>query len=780
MEPVHLDVAFHYLMGMAEVATEDASSLQEENARLRQRIAHLERTAHVLRASFDLNPVAQALVNDVDGSYVDVNQAFVNLTGTPRSAILGKTSVQLGLQAEAEARQRAAEQMRTSGVAQGMPFELQHPDGQRHVLLASIRPLVLRDESLLSVTYEDHTEQRQSRDALQEADAQADALLKALPDVLLHIDADGRLHDYRGPAGRLLPDPDASLGQMIEQVLPVDMCVALRKGIAGAMTTGRHRETHFALEQNGARCWYELSIASKGTARSHFVVLVRDITERKQVKERLHAMLSALPDVVFVFSREGSLLELHAPSADQRYSPSEQLLGQGLRAHFPTDVANEYLRNLDATLQSRKIRVFEYELSLHPIEVRRFEARMVPRDDHTVLVLVRDISERMRAAKEKAALEEQLRHAQKMEAIGRLAGGVAHDFNNILGGLLGNLSLLHREAVLGGSVISEHIQEMKELVQRGSDLAKQLLGFSRRGKYDVQPLDLARVLRKVGAMFGRTRPDLNIVFVLGNPLRPVLMDHTQLEQVLLNLLVNAGQAMPDGGTLTLQAEDVTVSDAMAGALNVRPGPFVKLLVQDTGCGMDAPTLERIFEPFFTTKPAGQGTGLGLASVYGIVSNHGGLIAVHSEPGVGSVFTLHLPATLQPVSSTTPAAIVGRTGHGTLLLVDDEASIRKVFALLLQAHGYTVLSAASGHEAIQIVREHDDPIALVILDLTMPGLSGAKTFEVLHDQAPQLKILLVSGHAEDQQARDLLVKGASGFLQKPFDGTALLRKIASIV
>ncbi|MBL9006377.1 MAG: PAS domain-containing protein [Myxococcales bacterium] len=763
---------------MGEQVSAESADLPQESAALGRRLAELEAAHAVLRASFEHCRLAQALICAREGRYLDVNAAFCELTGLARSAILGKTSGDLGLFANPALHPPGMVDGHSQGRAHDAILDLVRADGQRRRVLASARPLAIADRAVVSVTFEEQTDPEASHSAHFASEAQAVALLNALPDLLFEIDAGGRIYDYRGAREQLHVSPENFLGKTIDDVLPANACDVLHAGIREALQTGLHRGASYFLETAGQQSWFEVSMAPKDAERRRLIVLVRDITQRKQAQERLRAMLAAIPDLVIVLSRDGTYLELHTWNPAQLPASENRLLGRRLANHLPPEIAMRCLQQIAQTLETRTIQVVEYELLFAANDLRRLEVRTVPREADTVLALVRDISERMRAAKEKAALEEQLRHAHKMEAIGTLAGGIAHDFNNILGGLMGNLCLLDRLA--NNDAESGHIQEMKELVQRGADLAKQLLGFSRRGKYNVQKVDLVRVVQKAGTLFGRTRPDLTIRTQLGSDLHAVLMDHTQLEQVLLNLFVNAGQAMPDGGVLSLIAENVSLDEAQTSSLNLRAGPFVKLVVSDTGCGMDAATMARIFEPFFTTKAPGQGTGLGLASVYGIVRNHGGLIAVQSALGAGSSFTLYLPASLQPAEVRVPAPLLGPKGRGTLLLVDDEPAIRKVFSLLLAASGYTVLVAANGQEAIEQVMTHREVLSLVILDLTMPGLSGAKTFDALRELAPGLKVLLVSGHAEERSARELLTRGAAGFLQKPFDSATLEQKILALL
>jgi two-component system, cell cycle sensor histidine kinase and response regulator CckA len=392
---------------------------------------------------------------------------------------------------------------------------------------------------------------------------------------------------------------------------------------------------------------------------------------------------------------------------------------------------------------------------------------------------VLDITDRKRAEEDKKRIEEQLFHAQKMEAIGTLAGGIAHDFNNILGGILAGLSLI--ELRLGSDSLHDaEIQEIKGLVLRGADVVGQLLGFARRGKYTVRPVDLAKVIKKMRAMFGRTRRDLTIQYDFAPGLKAVLMDNTQLEQVLLNLFLNAGHAMPDGGRLMLRARDVALSNEQTEVYGVTPGCFVELVIADTGVGMDAATQARIFEPFFTTKPTGLGSGLGLASVYGIIKNHGGMITVDSELGKGTAFTLFLPATdLHPEKDVISSTEIHR-GEGTILVVDDEVGLLTSLSKALETLGYKVLTAIGGAEAVEIVREHRDELSLVILDLIMPEMSGAKTYDALRKIAPKLKVLLSSGYSIEGQADELLARGYSGFIQKPFDLARLSAKLKEIL
>lgn len=394
-------------------------------------------------------------------------------------------------------------------------------------------------------------------------------------------------------------------------------------------------------------------------------------------------------------------------------------------------------------------------------------------------VVATDVTERKQAEREQERLRAQLAQSQRLEAIGTFAAGIAHDFNNILGGILAGLSVLELESS-GDNAHQQDIQEMEALAKRGADLTKQLLGFACRGKYDVRPVDLARVISDTSTMFGRMHKDITVEIVLAPELRAVLMDYSQLELVLLNLFTNSGQAMPEGGRLNVFAENVELDNEDVALHDTEPGHFVKLVVTDTGVGMSPATKEHIFEPFFTTKETGQGAGLGLASVYGIVKNHAGFVTVRSELGQGTAFTLFLPATHRVATYVTVPPSSVRRGTGTILVVDDEIQLVRVYARLLRAIGYEVLTAASGKQAIEILRQQGCRISLVILDMIMPDMSGRQTFEAIQEIVPGTKVLLATGFSLEGQAQEIMAHGCSGIIKKPFDAATLSAKVQEIL
>jgi PAS domain S-box-containing protein len=394
--------------------------------------------------------------------------------------------------------------------------------------------------------------------------------------------------------------------------------------------------------------------------------------------------------------------------------------------------------------------------------------------------VARDVTERLNSDLERKKLEAQLQMAQKMEAIGTLAGGIAHDFNNILMGIQGNASLL--EMRLDQSHPGrDKVKNIEKYVESGTELSRQLLGFARRGKYNVKASDINDIIEKSSAMFARTRKEIRVRTQLAESAWAVEVDRGQIEQALLNLYINAWQAMPEGGELYLATENLTLDESYVRPYSVKPGPFVKVTVADTGLGIAREDLPRIFEPFFTTKAMGRGTGLGLASVYGIVKSHGGHINVYSEPGQGTTFNFYLPASAREVVESVELADTAlRRGRETVLLIDDEEMILEVGSGLLQELGYTVVTAGSGPEALEIYQARQPEIAMVVMDMIMPGMGGGETFDRLKAINPAVRVLLSSGYSINGQASHIMERGCDGFIQKPFNMQQLSVKMREIL
>ncbi|MBI4632593.1 MAG: PAS domain S-box protein [Deltaproteobacteria bacterium] len=387
--------------------------------------------------------------------------------------------------------------------------------------------------------------------------------------------------------------------------------------------------------------------------------------------------------------------------------------------------------------------------------------------------IVQDMTERKR-------LESQLIQSQKMEAIGNLASGIAHDFNNLLMGIQGRSSLL----LLDMEDTHPHYRKLKsieEYVQSGKELTRHLLAFVTGGKPEVKTTNMNELVEKVSLMFGQTRKEITVHRKYTADLFMVKVDRGQMEQVLLNLFVNAWQAMPGGGELYLATENVILDHVYVKPFSIEPGNFVKISVTDTGIGMDGKTKERIFEPFFTTKETGMGTGLGLTTVYGIVKGHGGIVNVYSEKDVGTVFNVYLPISgeKQLVEEKNMKDKILK-GKEVILLVDDEEMIIEVTKEILEVLGYRVLVASGGEEAVNIYRERNGEIDLVILDMMMPAMGGKEAFEILKEIRPDIKVILASGYNIDGRPAKMLAQGCSAFIQKPFSIEGLSQKIRDVL
>jgi len=392
------------------------------------------------------------------------------------------------------------------------------------------------------------------------------------------------------------------------------------------------------------------------------------------------------------------------------------------------------------------------------------------------LSIVRDVSERKH-------LEQQLAQSQKMDAVGQLAGGVAHDFNNLLT-VITSYSALAIGALDPSSPVREDVEEISKAASRAADLTRQLLAFSRKQMLQPVPLDLNQIVTDIDKMLRRLiGEDIELVTACSRSIDLVNADPGQVEQVIVNLAVNARDAMPHGGSLTIETANVALAEAyMAAHSVVEPGSYVLLAVSDTGSGMDAAVQARVFEPFFTTKPKGQGTGLGLATVYGIVKQSGGYIWLYSELGRGTTFKVYLPRIDAPVESTRPAPVIPASLRGSeaILLVEDQEEVRKLVRRMLEGRGYRVLVAASGHEALRLAEQQAGAIHLLVTDVVMPGMSGREVALLLAPTHPTMKVLYLSGYTDESVVRHGILEPGVAFLQKPFTAETLARKVREVL
>ena len=392
---------------------------------------------------------------------------------------------------------------------------------------------------------------------------------------------------------------------------------------------------------------------------------------------------------------------------------------------------------------------------------------------------IRLLSELDKSLHDLKKAQSQIIRTEKLRAVGEMASGVAHNFNNLLMGIQGNVSLALMETD-PTKPSCERLKKIENQVKSGAKLTAHLLGYARKGRYDVKPINLNQLIEETSDAFSMTKRNITIQRELADDLFPVKADPGQIEQVLLTLCMNSADAMPGSGVLTLKTANVTDRDMKDKLYRPKPGNYVQLTVTDTGEGMDKETLECIFDPFFTTKKT-RGMGLGLAFAYGVVKGHGGYIDVYSERGRGSTFTIYLPASQKRIEKAIKTTTIGVTkGDETVLLVDDEEVILEAGIDLLINMGYEVLTARDGKEAIEVYEKNLDDIDIAILDMVMPIMGGGEAYDRMKEKNPDIKVLLSSGFSIDSEATEILERGCDGFIQKPFTINELSRKIREIL
>ncbi|PYV11623.1 MAG: hybrid sensor histidine kinase/response regulator [Acidobacteria bacterium] len=546
----------------------------------------------------------------------------------------------------------------------------------------------------------------------------------------------------------------------------------------------------------GTERWCEMHAVPLRNEKNEVVAalsVTRDVTERKRAREGLEKLsrqnaliLNSAGEGIYGLDIEGKATFVNATAALMLGWTVEELVGQPMHAFlhhtrpdgtpYPLEECPIYAAFKDGAVHHvvdekfwRKDGTsFPVEYISNPIRENEKVAGAV--------VTFKDVTEHKK-------LEDQLRQAQKMEAVGRLAGGVAHDFNNLLT-IIGGYSQLLLQRMGPEDPSRSHVTEIKLAGDRAGALTRQLLAFSRRQILTPQVLDLNDVVGNVEKMLRRLiGEDVELATLQAPNLGRVKADPGQIEQVLMNLAVNARDAMPHGGKLTIETANVILDENFGpGPVHVKPGPYVKLKVCDTGCGMTAEVQKHLFEPFFTTKEKGKGTGLGLAMVYGIVKQSGGYIWVDSQPGEGATFTIHLPQVEEVVKAAEP----GRTysalprGSETVLLVEDEVALRSLVRGILVSTGYNVLEAGHSVDALLISNQHQGPIHLLLTDIVMPGMTGRELAEQLCIFHPNMKVLYVSGYTDDAYVQHGVLKAQAAFLQKPFTPEALARKVRQVL
>ena len=684
----------------------------------------------------------------------------------------------------------------TTGKAVKEDFIVKHQDGADHICAATAAP-VYKNNIIIGgmVIFPDVTERIEIEKTLKESETKHKEMIANISDVIAIIDSNGIIK-YKSPNIEKWFGwhPEDLVGtDCWETVHPDDLdyvqtefLTLLKKD--NSTTTVEYR---YKCKDESYK-WIELTAMNLVNDSTVNGVLMNyhDITERNRAEEALRESEAkfrsfAEQSIVGIYLISGSVFTYVNPKFAEifGYSVDECLDNMYFRQLVhPEDLATveqQVGRRLSGETKAVRYSFRGIKKSGETNHVEIFGSSMLLKGKSVVTGTMLDITDRKQAEEKREQLQTQLQQAQKMEAIGTLAGGIAHDFNNLLMAIQGRTSIMLTKKDSSHPDI-RHLKGIEDNVESAADLTRQLLGFARGGKYEVKPTDLNELIKKQNRMFGRTKKQISIRGKYEKDLWSVEVDQGQIDQVLLNLYVNAWQAMPAGGDLYLETENVTLDENYVKPFSIETGKYVKISVTDTGTGMDKATQEKIFEPFFTTKEMGRGTGLGLASTYGIIKNHGGFINVYSEKGHGTTFNIYLPASEKEIIEEKKPAGETLRGSETILFVDDEDMIIEVAEEMFEQLGYKLLIARSGKEAIKTYQENKERIDIVLLDMIMPDMSGSDTYGSLKEIDPDIKVLLSSGYSINGRATEILDRGCNGFIQKPFKMQELSQKLREIL
>ena len=747
-----------------------------------------------------------------DGVIVLVNAQAERLFGWPRRELVGQPiEVLVPIAAQdvhSSHRSRYVADPKPRPMGAGMELAARRKDGSEFPAEISLSAIETDEGVIVSAAIRDVSERRR----LAETQALLAAIIQSSHDAIIGKTTDGVIISWNPGAERLYGyRTDEIVGRHVEILLPEDGR-DVEKAILARIAEGERIEQYQAerVRRDGSRVSVVTTMSPISDADGAIVGVAsvsRDIGERQRAEARFRGLLEAAPDAMICVDPAGCIALVNAQAerlfgytrAELIGHPVEMLVPDRARGIHPRHRTGYFVdpkpRPMGAGMELAGRRKdggeFPAEISLSALETDEGLLVSAAIRDVTERLEAQAERERLKAQAERERLESRLHQAQRLESLGQLAGGVAHDFNNLLAVILNYSSFLAEEinaaAEESGAerwrTAAADLEQIRRAAERAAGLTHQLLAFGRREVVRPRVLNLNDVVRDVEQLLRRSLgEDVDLATSLEPALRPVLADAGQMEQVLVNVAVNARDAMPAGGQLRIETGniDIAVGQTIAGA-QLDPGPYVRLCVIDSGTGMDPSVLGRVFEPFFTTKAKGEGSGLGLATVYGIVTQAGGHAALQSEVGAGTTFTAVFPATDEAAGPEgAPAETLRPRGGETILVVEDEDAMREVTRRILAHNGYTVLTAAGGADAIALVERAEDPIDLVVTDVVMPQMLGKEVVRRLLSVRPGLRVLYMSGYAQPVLASKGTLEPGVTLLEKPFSEPVLLAKVRDVL
>jgi two-component system cell cycle sensor histidine kinase/response regulator CckA len=751
----------------------------------------LRKSEEMLSKVFMSAPVGIAVTSLADGQFYDVNGEAERLLGYSRNELIGRTTSELGLWTDATDRDRIVTGAQVRSELHEEEVRLQAKGRKALTIRYAAQTIQLDGKMMLLSVFADLTERKRAEDALRASEEKFSKVFMSAPvAITVSTLGEGRCLEVNSEFLRVFGySRDEVVGRTALELGLWPDPAAREAMVTGLLETGTPISREQPLRAKGGEirtvraAGHLLEIAGERLLLSAMV----DVTdhrlaeaERRYSDQLYRELVDSARDVIFAITPDGVLTALNPAFEEVSGWLRARWIGQPFVGLVLPDDVPKVLAQFQSALMNEPRPFTQVRTLTANGRVRLAEVYLTAqlKDGKIVgaLGISRDITER-------AQLEEQFRQAQKMEAVGRLAGGVAHDFNNVLSVILSYAEMI------GGDLKPEEplradIEEIRTAALRATDLTRQLLAFSRQQVLEPRVLDLTQSVAGMEKMLRRLLgADIELTMLQATRLWNVKADPGQMEQILMNLAVNARDAMPRGGQLVIETQNVELDDDYARAHHdVRPGSYVMLTVADSGSGIDRDTLGRIFEPFFTTKEKGKGTGLGLSTVFGIVTQSGGHIWVDSEPGKGTTFKVYLPRVVGAVELTPSARPLPPSGRGneTILLVDDDDQVRAVARSILRRSGYVVLEASNGGEALLVCEQHPGRIHLLLTDVVLPRMSGRQIAERVATMRSDTKVLFMSGYTDDAVLQHGLLKSDVAYIQKPITPATLIQKVCQVL